>query len=82
VILDGTHYRSTYRREAIAMLKSYGYSRVEAVVVNPTLATCLARNFTRSRNVPEYVVKNMHQKLQGSLNHIYNEEFDHIRFLF
>ncbi len=82
VILDGTHYRSTYRREAIAMLKSYGYSRVEAVVVNPTLATCLKRNFTRSRNVPEYVVKNMHQKLQGSLKHIYNEEFDHIRFLF
>ena len=80
VILDGTHYRASYRKEAIALLKSYGYSKVEAVVVNPSLATCLARNFKRSRHVPDYVIKNMHEKLQSSLRGILNEDFTRITF--
>lgn len=82
VILDGTHYRSSYRKEAIALLRSYGYSKVEAYVVNPSLATCLARNFQRRRNVPDYVIKGMYEKLQDSLKHIYSEDFDHLHFMF
>ena len=79
LILDGTHYREDYRAEAITMLRSYGYSDVEAVVVNPSLATCLARNFQRAdRNVPDYVVKEMHEKLQKSLGKIDLEDFDKI----
>jgi predicted kinase len=82
VILDGTHYRAAYRRQAIAMLNSYGYVRVEAVVVNPSLATCLARNFQRrERNVPDYVIKEMHGKLQPSLKEIYREDFSRINFI-
>ena len=82
VILDGTHYRAAYRRQAVAMLQSYGYNRVEAVVVNPSLATCLARNFKRrERNVPDYVIKEMHGKLQSSLDGIYHENFDNIHFV-
>jgi predicted kinase len=82
VILDGTHYRAGYRKEAVAMLRSYGYDNIEAVVVNPSLATCLARNFQRSRNVPDYVIKEMHGKLQSSLRNIYDEPFDRWRFVY
>lgn len=82
LILDGTHYREDYRAEAITMLRSYGYSDVEAVVVNPSLATCLARNFQRAdRNVPDYVVKEMHEKLQKSLGKIDLEDFDKIHYV-
>lgn len=78
VILDGTHYRTDYRQEAITLLRSYGYSFVEAVVVNPSLATCIARDFKRSRHVPDYVIKEMHATLQRSLPNICNEGFNHI----
>ena len=82
VILDGTHYREDYRAEAITMLRSYGYYSVEAVVVNPSLATCLARNFQRAdRNVPDYVIKEMHEKLQRSLGKIDLEDFDKIHYV-
>mgnify|MGYP003350540762 FL=1 len=81
VILDGTHYRSAYRKDAVVMLNSYGYDNVEAVVVNPSLATCLARNFQRSRNVPDYVIKEMHAKLQSSLRTIYDEPFQRFNFV-
>lgn len=80
VILDGTHYRASYRKEAIALLNSHGYTKVEAIVVNPSLATCLARNFQRTRNVPDYVIKTMHEKLQHSLKGILNESFTRITF--
>ena len=82
VILDGTHYRKDYRSEAIQLLRSYGYTRVEAVVVDVSLATCLARNFQRARNVPDYVVKDMHEKLQNSLRTIVHEDFDRITFVY
>lgn len=78
VILDGTHYRTDYRQEAITLLKSYGYSEVEAVVVNPSLATCIARDFKRKRHVPDYVIKEMHATLQRTLPNICNEGFSYI----
>ena len=83
VVLDGTHYRKDYREEAVTLLRSYGYECIEAVVVNPTLATCLARNFQRAdRNVPDYVIKEMHDKLQTSLKTIDHEPFDRINYVF
>ena len=82
VVMDGTHYRASYRREAIALLRSYGYTRVEAVVVDSSLATCLARNFKRQRHVPDYVIKGIHEKLQASLRTIDNEDFDHITYIY
>ncbi len=82
VILDGTHYRRDYREEAITLLRSFGYLRVEAVVVNPSLATCLARNFQRKRHVPDYVIKEMHEKLQTSLKTLDHEDFDRINYVF
>ena len=82
VVMDGTHYKRSYREEAITLLRSYGYSSVEAVVMDASLATCLARNFKRERNVPDYIVKEMHSKLQSSLKGIYSEDFDSIHFVY
>jgi len=82
VILDGTHYRSSYRKEAVTLLRSYGYDKIEAVVINPSLATCLARNFKRARQVPDYVIKGIHEKLQQSLKRIDSEDFDFINYVF
>jgi predicted kinase len=80
VILDGTHYRASYRKEALALLRSYGYDKVEALVVNPRIEVCLERNAYRSRKVPAYVIENMHAKLQSSLRNILDEDFTRVTF--
>jgi predicted kinase len=83
IVLDGTHYRKDYRQEAIMLLRSYGYDKVEAIVMDSSLATCLARNFQRSeRNVPDYIVTSMHEKLQRSLEGIFEEDFDRLSFVY
>jgi len=82
VILDGTHYKHAYRNEAITLLRSYGFESVEAVVLDASLATCLARNFTRTRNVPDYVVKQIHSTLQCGLRTIMTEAFNRFHFVY
>ena len=81
VIMDGTHYRAAYRKEAIAMLNSYGYNKVVAVVVDKPLAVCLRQNASRDRKVPEHVIERMHNSLQASLKNITNEPFHRIDFI-
>jgi predicted kinase len=82
LVLDGTFYRKDYRAEAIDMLRSYGYWGVNAVVMNPSQATCLARNFQRAdRNVPDYVVKEMYETLQHSLKGLNTEDFDNVSYV-
>lgn len=78
VILDGTHYRPDYRQESLTLLRSYGYSHVEAVIVNPPLTTCVARDLERERHVPKYVIEKMHATLQRTLPNICNEGFSYI----
>jgi len=82
VILDGTHCREDYRAEAIALLKSYGYDRIEAVVLETSLPNCLERNANRERNVPEHVIEQMHSDLQQSLKTIMGESFDRFTFVY
>jgi predicted kinase len=82
VILDGTHYRSAYRKEAITLLRSYGYEEIEAVVIDAPLDRCIMRNAARQRNVPRYVLVEMWEKLQVSLKNISNEDFSHINFIY
>ena len=81
VILDGTHYRSSYRKEAITLLQSYGYEEIEAVVLDVPLETCIMQNAARQRGVPRYVVVEMWEKLQVSLKNIYTEQFSFINFI-
>jgi predicted kinase len=83
VILDGTHYLREYRKEAIALLRSYGYATVEAIVMDASLANCIARNFQRrERNVSDYIVSEMHEKLQRSLKGIFEEDFTRMQFVY
>lgn len=81
VVLDGTHYRAKYRKDAITLLQSFGYSDIRAIVVNPPLETCLRQNANRSRNVPEHVIEKMHTALQASLRSIDTEGFSHISYV-
>lgn len=81
IIMDGTHYKASYRKETLSLLQSYGYTDIEAIVVNPPLATCLAQNASRSRNVPEYVIERMHSSLQSSLKGIDREGFSVIKYV-
>ena len=82
VILDGTHYLASYRAEAITLLRSYGYTNITAVVIEASLAKCLAQNFKRKRHVPDYVIKGIHEKLQASLRTIDSEDFDFINYIY
>ena len=82
VVLDGTHYRASYRKEAIALLRSYGYTTITAVVIEASLAKCLAQNFKRKRHVPDYIIKGIHEKLQSSLKFIDSEGFSHINYIY
>lgn len=82
IVLDGTHYRASYRKEAISLLRSYGYSNITAVVVDKPLDICLSQNAFRSRIVPRHVIVNMHQKLQSSLRTIQQEDFERIDYVF
>lgn len=81
IIMDGTHYKAPYRKETLALLHSYGYSDVEAVVVNPSLDTCLAQNAARSRIVPRHVIEKMHSSLQASLRGIDTEGFSMVGYV-
>ena len=82
VVLDGTHYRASYRKEALTLLRSYGYTTITAVVIEASLAKCLAQNFKRKRHVPDYVIKGIHEKLQSSLKFIDTEGFSHITYVY
>lgn len=78
VVLDGTHYLASYRKEALALLRSYGYNEVEAIVVNPPLEDCIFRNANRHRGVARHIVVGMHDKLQKSLKLISTEGFSQV----
>ena len=78
VIVDGTHFNSSYRVGALLTLKTYGWKDITAYLVNPTLDQCLIQNSLRSRVVPRQVVISMHTKLQKTLKHLPNEGFTNI----
>jgi predicted kinase len=81
VVLDGTYFKRSYRAEAMMLLKSYGYDEIELVVCNPSLATCLARNFQRKRSVPDYVLKTTYEVFQRESKGILEEGFDSVTYI-
>lgn len=81
VIMDSTHYRAAYRKSVIALLNSFGYTEIEAIVVNRPLEVCLKQNASRSRFVPEYVIEKMHNSLQASIRGIDNEGFSAVQYV-
>ena len=64
------------------MLKSYGYTEIEAVVIETPLAKCLERNSSRERKVPDHVVKQMHSDLTQSIKTIQSEPFTRWNFIY
>ena len=78
VILDGTHYSSSYRVGALLTLKTYGWNDITACVVHPTLEKCLIQNSLRSRVTPRNVITSMWTKLQNSLSKLPHEGFSEI----
>jgi predicted kinase len=76
LVMDGTHCRADYRAEVLTLLRSYGYSSIEAFVLNTPLDICLDRNSRRHRVVPEHTVRHMHKSLERSIYSIHNEPFD------
>jgi predicted kinase len=78
VILDGTHFNSSFRVGALLTLKTYGWNDISAYVVNPPLEQCLIQNSLRSRQVPRYVLISMYDKLQKSLDELPHEGFTEI----
>lgn len=75
IILDATHYRASYRREAISLLKRSGYDVIVGLIVDATLDECLARNASRERQVPRHVIENMWCILKAQLPGIDSEGF-------
>jgi predicted kinase len=82
VILDGTYHKRSYREEAITLLKSYGYDRVEAIVCFPSLSTCMARNWSRERNVPDFILKATYESFQRGSKDILKEGFSRVTFVY
>lgn len=81
VVMDGTHYLASYRKTAAAILRDFGYTEIELVVVNRPLETCLKQNSARDRKVPEEVIERMHNSLAASLTNVANERFSHVTFV-
>jgi predicted kinase len=81
LVLDGTFETTDLRAEAISLLRSYGYEDIEAIVFNPSLATCLSRNWTRTRVVPDYIVKEKYERMQRDLPEIESEGFEQVTFV-
>ncbi|MFN3926802.1 MAG: AAA family ATPase [Pseudanabaenaceae cyanobacterium] len=63
IIYDATNYKSKYRREVIELLKSYHFQPITGVCLQVPLWICLSRNQSRSRQVPEDVIIEMHRCL-------------------
>jgi len=81
IVLDGTFETADLRAEAVSLLRSYGYDDIEAMVFNPSVATCLSRNWSRERDVPDYIVKEKYERMQRDLPKIKGEGFSRITFI-
>jgi predicted kinase len=81
LVLDGTFETTELRSEALSLLNSYGYNEVNLVVMDTSLPTALARNWNRKRNVPDYIVKEKHSRMEKDLIGVGNEGFATITFV-
>lgn len=81
IVVDGTHCRPDYRAETLTLLRSYGYDEIHAVVIDRPLEVCLRQNASRKRNVPEHVIRRMHEELARSKQGIGNEGFSSVSYL-
>jgi len=81
LIFDGTHCRADYRAETLTLLRSYGYTDIEAIVFRKPLETCLMQNANRTRNVPKHVITQKFADLERSFEGMASEGFSKITVL-
>ena len=75
-IYDATNVRRRNRREAIALARATGFTKIIGLWVDTPVWLCLARNRRRSRQVPEEVIFGMHRSVRDAppaLNEGFNE---------
>jgi predicted kinase len=63
-IYDATNAVRRHRREAIALARQTGFTKIVGMWVDTPLLLCLARNRRRDRPVPEAVILRMYCRLQ------------------
>lgn len=81
VVVDGVHSSKACRAETAGLLRGFGYSYLELVVIDCPLERALAQNKQRDRVVDEYIIRNMHRELQKGLNSICSEGWDRVYFV-
>lgn len=59
VIIDGTHTHAEMRRRDAKQYRQFGARAVVGIHIQTTIETCIARNNSRDRVVPEYVIRKM-----------------------
>lgn len=79
-VADSTALTSRARRELIALGRKHDFQMV-LVVFDMPLPLCVAQNRTRSRNVPEKVLRSHRRLLDKTLLSIPEEDFDIIYIL-
>lgn len=78
IVVDATHCQASYRKDTSKLLRSYGYDRINLILVDKPLETCLQQNAERSRQVPEEVIERMYHSLQASKNNLPFENYSNV----
>ena len=65
-IYDATNVRRRYRRQAITLCRSIGFTQVVALWLDTPLWLCLQRNRQRDRQVPDEAIYRMDRQLSGA----------------
>lgn len=65
-IYDATNAVRRHRKDAIALARETGFTRIIGVWVNTPLLACLERNRRRERQVPEEIILHMYRCLQAA----------------
>lgn len=76
-IVDATYTKKKDRRKLIELCRQNGASEIIAYWFNLPLKTCIERNNSRKRAVPEIAIKKMHNRLKMNPPTT-NEGFDKI----
>lgn len=79
-VADATHLKPEDRKPILRLARRFRFNTA-AIIFNPTLATCLARNAARARVVPEVALRLQYDLLTRSLTSIEREGFHHIKVL-
>ncbi|MCA9334826.1 AAA family ATPase [Candidatus Saccharibacteria bacterium] len=59
VIIDGTHTHAEMRQCDIRRYRQFGAQAVVGIHIQTAIETCITRNNSRDRVVPEYAIRNM-----------------------